>query len=229
MTTHTQHIVPAPSTLHSSSPSFTADTNALERRVARLESGNRRLRVLLCLGTLGLAGAWLGGLIAPGESLQQPANRREINTQRLIISGSDGSPRAMLTGADGGSSFFLYGPDVPKNERRGGGGGAGQTGGGDGAGAAPAAGMGGVVALSPRIRFMTDATGSRIEFVGDNGKPSLLIKVDGDGPAIHHFDADGNIMSGSDVDDDSSHATPHENDDDGGDGHHAGDDDGDGG
>ncbi len=148
-------------------------------RLARLERSNRRM--MLALGAAVLAVVGLGFTGFANDKGNQPASRREIQTQRLVILGADSHPRAMLTGLEDGSSFFLYGPDQYTN-----------TGGG---GAAGGTGVGGIVVLKPRVRFMIDGEASRVEFLDPGGKKRMEFMLNKDGPAVRMFDPDGNEMA----------------------------------
>jgi len=169
----------------------TSDTQALLARLDRIEHAQRRWR-RIALGLVGAAS--VVGLIG-ATTLNQGADRREITTQRLVISGPDNQPRLMMTGEGNGSSLFLYGPDKYRGTGGGGGGagGGGSAGGGGGeGGAAPRGGAGGVVSLRPRMRFMVEDAGSKIELLDPDGTTRFLITLDADGSTVRHFDADGN-------------------------------------
>jgi hypothetical protein len=160
------------------------DLREMLARLDRIERAQRRWR-RIALGFV--AAASMTGLIG-ATTLRQGADRREITTQRLIINGPDNQPRLMMTGEGNGSSLFLYGPD----KYRGTGGGGGGAGGGGEGGATPRGGVGGVVSLRPRMRFMVEDAGSKIELLDPDGKTRFLITLDTDGSAVRRLDADGN-------------------------------------
>ncbi len=170
--------------------SVTSDVG-VEARLSALERSSRRWRLIAVAGMLGLGGSWLGGWMAAeqGAAGQGGENPRSIQTQQLIITGSDNQPRIMMTGTADGSSLFLYGTDAYKG--RGGGQGGGQGGGG---GAGGGGGMGGVVSLSPRIRLMADKEGPRIEVLDGDGRRRVLIHVGEEGPTIERLDAEGKVI-----------------------------------
>ncbi len=136
----------------------------------------------LALGAAALAVVGLGFTGFANYDGNQPAWRREIETQRLVILGPDSHPRAMLTGLEDGSSFFLYGPDQYTNA-------------GGGGGAAGGSAAGGIVVLKPRVRFMIDGEGSRVEFLDPGGQKRMEFMLDKEGPAVRMFDPDGNEMT----------------------------------
>ena len=109
----------------------------------------------------------------------QPGNNREVQTQRLLVTGKDGAPRAMLTGNGSGSSLFLYGPDRYVA--------TGNAGGGLQASAA----------LKPRMKLIVDDESSRIEMLDPDGTERLMVNLDQDGPRVIYLDKDGNEIESS--------------------------------
>lgn len=162
---------------------------SLETRLEAIERSNRRWRLLAGAALLGLVGTWLGGWM----TAQQGANPRSIQTQQLIITGTDNQPRIMMTGTADGSSMFLYGTDAYRGRSGGGGQGGGA---GGGAGGTGGGGMGGIQALSPRIRLMADKEGPRMEVLDGDGRTRIAIHLDGDGPRIERLDAEGKPVGG---------------------------------
>ena len=151
----------------------------LATRLTRLERSNRRMKLALGAAVLAVVGLGFTGFV--NHNGNQPASRREIQTQRLVILGEDSHPRAMLAGLEDGSSFFLSGPDQYTNIGSG--------------GAAGGAAVGGFAVLKPRVRFMIDGEGSRVEFLDPGGQKRMVFMLDKEGPAVRMFDPDGNEIT----------------------------------
>jgi len=150
-------------------------------RLERLERSNRRLRLAMVASIAVAAGLALAGF-ASHESMQ--GVQREIQTQRLVIVGSDNQPRVMLQGNSDGSALFLYGPDQPApSDPRG-------TGEGGGAGAGGV--TSGFSALAPRLRLMVEGEECRIELIAPGGKTRAKLRYNSEGPALELLDEEGN-------------------------------------
>lgn len=159
----------------------------LSSRLERLERSNRRLRITVVGAMVAITALFLAGFASrnPMQGVQ-----REIQTQRLVIVGSDNQPRVMLQGNSDGSALFLYGPDQPDlTDPRGAGGGAGAGG----------AGGGGVTtgfsSLAPRLRLMVEGEECRIELIAPGGTTRAKLRYNADGPALEYFDSEGNPIA----------------------------------